>query len=598
MERKVSVSERPALYAVAASPARRHHASPEVALTGIYEISKILSGATRLEQTLANVVNVLSSFFDMRLGMIVILDAGGEPEIIATSGWASEAKGKPIETLPRLVIDRLIATSTAVVVEDVAKDPLFGKAADLISRRLDGRVSFLGVPIKSDERVIGTLSINRVWDGERASGFDDDLHFLRMVANLVGQTVRLHRMLSAERKRFLNEKRTLEKALDERLDESRRGPAPKVDGIVGESAAIRKVLKTIEIVAKSNSTVLLRGESGTGKELFARAVHDLSARKSKPFIKLNCAALPESVLESELFGHEKGAFTGAVSQRAGRFELAHGGTLLLDEIGEISPSFQSKLLRVLQEGEFERVGGARTLKVDFRLICATNKDLEAAVAKGEFRADLYYRINVIPVFLPALRERPGDIALLARAFLDRFNAENDRKLSLSSGAMDALKRCYFPGNVRELENCVRRTATLAHGQTIVRDDLSCAAGDCLSALLWTGSGRGAFADPIDELASGRTIAAPTVERPPAPSVPEARVRAREFAEAVAPDSTCARAETGDCPAIAPRLTEKDRLLEAMERSGWVQAKAARVLGITPRQIGYALRKYRIEMKRF
>ncbi len=255
--------------------------------------------------------------------------------------------------------------------------------------------------------------------------------------------------------------------------------------------------------------MLLRGESGTGKELFARAVHDLSARKAKPFIKLNCAALPESVLESELFGHEKGAFTGAVGQRAGRFELAHGGTLLLDEIGEISPSFQAKLLRVLQEGEFERVGGTRTLKVDFRLICATNKNLEEAVAKGEFRADLYYRINVIPVFLPALRERPGDIALLARAFLDRFNAENGRRLKLSAGAMAMLERCYFPGNVRELENCVRRTATLAHGEVIVREDLSCAAGDCLSALLWTGSGHGAFADPIDELAKGRTIVAPT-----------------------------------------------------------------------------------------
>ena len=311
MERKVSVIERRAPFAAVAPPARQHHASPEVALMGIYEISKILNGAARLEQTLANVVNVLSCFFDMRLGMIVILDADGEPEIIATAGWATEAKGKPIETLPRVVIDRLVATSTPVVVEDVTKDPLFAKAADLITRRLEGRVSFLGVPIKSDERVIGTLSINRVWDGDKALGFDDDLHFLRMVANLVGQTVRLHRMLSAERKRFLDEKRTLEKALDQQLNESRRGPAPKINGIVGESAAIRKVLEKIEVVAKSNSTVLLRGESGTGKELFARAVHDLSARKAKPFVKLNCAALPESVLESELFGHEKGAFTGA-----------------------------------------------------------------------------------------------------------------------------------------------------------------------------------------------------------------------------------------------------------------------------------------------
>ena len=424
-----------------------------------------------------------------------------------------------------------------------------------------------------------------------------------MVANLIGQTVRLHRMLSAERKRFLDEQRTLEKALEQQFAETRVA-LPKVGGIVGESAPIRKVLETIAVVAKTNTTVLLRGESGTGKELFARAVHDLSPRKAKAFIKLNCAALPESVLESELFGHEKGAFTGAVGQRAGRFELAHGGTLLLDEIGEISGSFQAKLLRILQEGEFERVGGTRTLKVDVRLICATNKNLEHAVAKGEFRADLYYRINVIPIFLPPLRERPGDIALLARAVVSRFNAENGRKLTIASSGMDMLKRCSFPGNVRELENCVRRAATLVRGDVIAREDLSCAIGECLSSQLWTGGKHGPF-DPLAELASGRTIGASAYERPrpappsqpvpaPAPAIPLPPVAGPDEAAAKA----CEHAEAGDCPAIASRLTEKERLLDAMERAGWVQAKAARVLGITPRQIGYALRKYRIEMKHF
>ena len=301
------------------------------------------------------------------------------------------------------------------------------------------------------------------------------------------------------------------------------------------------------------------------------------------------------MLESELFGHEKGAFTGAVAQRAGRFELAHGGTLLLDEIGEISAAFQAKLLRVLQEGEFERVGGNRTLKVDVRLICATNKNLEQAVAKGEFRADLYYRINVIPILLPPLRERPGDIALLARAFVERFNAENGRKVSISSERHGNAKRCSFPGNVRELENCVRRAATLARGDVIGREDLSCTVGECLSSQLWTG-GRHGPVDPIAELASGRTIAASAYERAAAArrrQRPSRRPRARGVAA-----EACEHAEAGDCPAIASRLTEKERLLDAMERAGWVQAKAARILGITPRQIGYALRKYRIEMKHF
>jgi Nif-specific regulatory protein len=582
MEVDVTVAERTPIAAAAGALLRRRRASPEMAMVGIYEISKILNAPARLEQTLANVVNVLSSFLDMRLGMVVILDGDGEPEIVATSGWASGV-GKPIETLPRAALDRIVATATPLVVEDVGKDPLFAPVAGFLRERMQGSVSFLGVPVKVEERVIGALSIHRAWDALSAGGFDDDLRFLRMVANLIGQTVRLHRVLSAERKRFLDEKRTLEKALDTQLEESRGAPGPRAGGIVGDSPAIRRVFERVAVVAKSNSTVLLRGESGSGKELFARAIHDLSPRKSKPFIKLNCAALPESVLESELFGHERGAFTGAVAQRAGRFELAHGGTLLLDEIGEISASFQAKLLRILQEGEFERVGGSRTLKVDVRLICATNKDLEKAVAKGEFRADLYYRINVIPIFLPPLRDRPGDIALLARAFLERFNKENGRALSFAAGALDMLTRCYFPGNVRELENCVRRTATLARGERIVKDDLSCASGECLSATLWTGSGRGAFAGPSAETA---VIVAPEREREPAAEPPPA------------PASPCAHAEGGDCPAAQARLTEKDRLLQAMERSGWVQAKAARLLDITPRQIGYALRKYRIEMKKF
>ena len=231
-----------------------------------------------------------------------------------------------------------------------------------------------------------------------------------------------------------------------------------------------------------------------------------------------------------------------------------------------------------------------------RLICATNKNLEQAVAKGEFRADLYYRINVIPIFLPPLRDRPDDIALLARAFINRFNAENGRKLAIASSGMEILTNCAFPGNVRELENCVRRAATLTHGEVIRREDLSCAVGECLSSQLWTGGARNAFSDPIGELASGRTIAAPAYERPRPPAPPPLSAPVAPLDEAAAAKA-CEHAETGDCPAIASRLTEKERLLDAMERAGWVQAKAARILGVTPRQIGYALRKYRIEMKR-
>lgn len=592
-----------------AGPAPYPKANAEMALFGIYEISKILTTPARLELTLSNVVNVLTSFLQMRRGMIVVLDDGGDVEIVATAGWAEQGGrgGRAIDSLPRAVIDRIVATTTPVVAQDIATDPLFETADGLLAEEAGMRVSFIGVPIKADNKVVGTLSIDRVWDGRTQFRIDDDLRFLAMVANLAGQTVRLHRILSADRQRLLDERSSLEKALGNELANRVPNATPKVEGIVGESVAVKRVLQTIAVVAKSNSTVLLRGESGTGKELFARAIHDLSPRKAKAFVKLNCAALPESVLESELFGHEKGSFTGAVGQRAGRFELANGGTLLLDEIGEISASFQAKLLRILQEGEFERVGGSKTLKVDVRLVCATNKNLEEAVAKGEFRADLYYRINVVPVFLPPLRERPGDIPHLARAFVQRFNAENGRKMSISAAGLDLLSHCYFPGNVRELENCVRRTATLAHGDMITPDDFACHTGNCLSALLWKSAPKKpGMPDPITMLASGVSVVAPTPSHGVPPAVypvapvepaPMAAPPPASPAEAAASGGLCEHADA-NCPALGGRPSERERLVDAMERSGWVQAKAARILGLTPRQIGYALKKHNIELKRF
>ncbi len=581
-------------------PEGRPKANAEMALFGIYEISKILTTPARLEVALSNVVNVLTSFLQMRRGMIVVLDDPGEIEIVAAAGWTRQGDTRAIDSLPRAVIDRIVATSTPLVVHDVAREPLFAGAKGLMAGETDARVSFVGVPIKADAKVVGTLSIDRVWDGRTQFRIDDDLRFLSMVANLAGQAVRLHRILAADRQRLLDERGALEKALGNELADRVKRPTPKVEGIVGESEPVKRVLATIAVVARSNSTVLLRGESGTGKELFARAIHDLSPRKAKAFVKLNCAALPESVLESELFGHEKGSFTGAVGQRAGRFEMAHGGTLLLDEIGEISPAFQAKLLRVLQEGEFERVGGNKTLKVDVRLVCATNKNLEEAVAKGEFRADLYYRINVVPVFLPPLRDRPGDIPHLARAFVERFNDENGRHLTLAASGMDMLKRCYFPGNVRELENCVRRTATLAHGDQINATDFACHSGNCLSALLWKSAPKPPTApDPIDMLASGVVAVAPTPTWGVPPAVaPVAPSEAPAVAASEVPPGLCEHATDPACPALGGRPSERDRLIDAMERSGWVQAKAARILGLTPRQIGYALKKHDIELKRF
>ncbi len=352
----------------------------ESALVGIYEVSKLLASPHRLERTLAGVLALLSSFLDMRHGLFALLDKQGEPEIVVGSGWSEGNAKKFFEHLPERAVGQIFVTKMPLVIENVRTLALF-EGCDLSDwGPADGQpFSLVGVPIKDGDTVVGTLTIDRVFTDRSAVRFDHDVRFLTMIANLVGQTLRLHKLIARDRERLMQENARLGKS--ERLAVA----DPKlssIKGIVGNSPAVSAVIDKIRIVAKSRSTVLLRGESGTGKELFAAAIHNLSPRHAKPFVKLNCAALPESVLESELFGHERGAFTGAANMHKGRFELADGGTLFLDEIGEITPAFQAKLLRVLQEGEFERVGGTRTMKVDVRFVCATNRNFEEAVQTG------------------------------------------------------------------------------------------------------------------------------------------------------------------------------------------------------------------------
>ncbi len=516
----------------------------EMALGGIYEISKLLASPNRLEPTLSGVLALLSSFFDMQHGLIAFLTADGTPELVVGSGWTETNSMKFFERLPERAVGQIVVTKMALVVPDIARDPLFSSLNAELKRAEGEVVSFIGVPIKQGDTVIGTLTIDRVQTAGRPVPYDSDVRFLTMVANLLGQALRLHKVVAQDRERLLAEQSRLAKERAEATGQV------KIKGIIGHSQALHEVLDKVKRVARSNSTIMLRGETGTGKEMIANAIHHLSPRKNGPFVKLNCAALPESVLESEIFGHEKGAFTGALQQRKGRFELAHGGTLFLDEIGEISASFQAKLLRVLQEGEFERVGGTRTIKVDVRLVCATNRDLEAEVAKGAFRADLYFRLAVVPIFLPALRDRREDIGPLAKEFLARFNQEHGTALALNPAALAMLQSCYFPGNVRELENCIRHTATLARSGILADGDFPCQKEGCLSAMLW----KGVKAEPL---------------RPPASAAPPAET-----------------------------ATERTRLVEAMEKAGWVQAKAARILGLTPRQIGYALKKNGVPLKKF
>ena len=529
-------------------------------LAALYEVSKILTSSLAVTNTFRQSLTVLSSFLGMHHGLVVLFEGeASKPLHVDALRILAAPELKSEETL-RLrdrhfeVMQQVIRTGLPTI----SRESLEGVAMP----------SLLMVPIKADGQVLGVLGMRR-GDTERSMvPVSDEIRLLTMVAQLMGQALRLAATVEAERLSMQLEQETLRSQLRNRY---------QIANVVGHSKRMQEVLAQVHQAATGRSTVLIRGESGTGKEALAGALHYLSARSKGPFVKINCAALPESLLESELFGHEKGAFTGATHERKGRFEMAHGGTLFLDEIGTISPSFQAKLLRVLQEKELERVGGQKTIKVDVRVVAATNANLEEEVTKGNFRADLYFRINVVSIFLPPLRERKEDIPFLVEHFLHKFNQENDKSIQMTPEALQTLMRCSWPGNVRELENCIERTATMVRSGRIRTDDLFCSRNQCFSMQLWE---RPAHDEKPHERVPG--------------SVPMVEMPRRQPMAASAPSERS-----------APPLTEgamipepgPERVRWALEQSQWVQARAARLLGVTPRQLGYAMRKYGIPTRK-
>ena len=429
--------------------------TPEV-LIAVGEVGRELAAAGPLEARLGGALRVL----ERRLG-------AGRSVVYSTNGDAQSLSVEASHGLdpdafrPRYsagAAGRVAATNQPVVVPVLRHDPMaLSEIADL-SRWADIGWNLVSVPVTARGRCVGVLSA--YFRHRDPSGFGERLGVLDVVAGLIGKTLR--------------------------DDEARPGAEPALEApalgaaatqfeyanMIGESGVMRQIYEQVSQVARTNATALLRGESGTGKELVARAIHQNSPRATQPFIKVNCAALPESLFESELFGHERGAFTGAHARKKGRFELAQGGTLFLDEIGELPMTTQAKLLRVLQFREFERLGGTETLRPDVRIVAATNVDIERAVQSGTFREDLYYRINIFTITLPSLRDRPQDIPALAEYFMRKFTAEHQRKIGrISTAAMDLLSRQPFPGNVRELENVVERAVVVCKGTVIQESDL-------------------------------------------------------------------------------------------------------------------------------
>jgi len=426
-------------------------------LTLLYEITKALSESLDLRKSLYKVLDILSTSMDMVRGTVTILNPlRNEIGIEVAHGMSRVAMERGKYQVGEGVTGKVIQSGEAFVVPKISQEPLFLDRT--ATRRIlhDQELSFICVPIKKGDQVVGTLSVDRPYD--ETYSLQEGERLLSIIATMIAQHVINLERIQLEKERLREENRRLRDELFKKH---------KITNIIGNSSKMREVFQMISQVCKSNATVLIRGESGTGKELASNAIHYNSSRAKQPFVKVNCAALPANLIESELFGHEKGAFTGAIRQKPGKFELANKGTIFLDEIGSIDMEVQVKLLRVLQEREFERVGGYHTIKADIRIIAATSKNLEEAIDEGTFSSELYYRLNVFPVYMPPLRERKTDILLLADFFLEKYAQENQKDIRrLSTPAIDMLMQYHWPGNVRELENCIERAVLLCEGAVI------------------------------------------------------------------------------------------------------------------------------------
>src|SRR5438552_1888878 len=498
-------------------------------LSTLLEVSQALSGTLNIKSAFHRVLEILGRHHGAVRSMVVMLRDGGELFVEASDGL--DRPGQAVQyRLGEGITGRVVETSKPIVVPRVSREPAMLNRAARRSDSEEQELSFVCVPILLNRRAVGALGVDLRYKAER--DFESSVKFMGVVASMLAQAIKIQRLVEEDKRRLVDENEHLRQELRDKYDFS---------NIIGTSGPVRQVYEQVAQVAATNTTVLIRGESGTGKELIAHAIHYNSLRAKKPFIKVSCAALPESLIEAELFGHEKGAFTGADQRKKGRFELAEGGTLFLDEIGDINLSTQVKLLRVLQEREFERVGGTETIKVNVRLLAATNKNMEQAIADGRFREDLYYRLNVFTIFVPPLRDRKADLLLLADHFLEKFSHEHGKIIKrISTPAIDMLASYHWPGNVREMENALERAVLMCEGQVIHAHHL-----------------------------------------PPSLQTAEA-------------SGTVTRVSLAD----AVVAYEKDLIQDALKTTRGNRAKAARLLDATERILNYKIKKYAVDVRRF
>ncbi|MDP3265765.1 MAG: nif-specific transcriptional activator NifA [Sulfuricurvum sp.] len=515
----------------------------------LYEIALLLTSSTDIHDCIEKSMRKLKQHgYLERCALFKKKDEMKELELLLSIDLEPHQKKMATYIFGEGATGLAAASGEPIVIENIHNNINYLNKMGNISTQM---VSYVAVPLLQDDEIFGVISANI---GKNSPlNFDEIVRMLTIVGTLFMGSLKVQQTIVKE-KESITELKTYYK------EESQK--EYKFENIIGKSTKMNQVFNLINTVAPADATILIRGETGTGKELIATAIHNLSRRQNGPFIKLNCAAISETLLESELFGHEKGAFTDAKEMRKGRFELADGGTLFLDEIGDITPSLQVKLLRILQEQEFERVGGSKTIKTNVRLVAATNRNLEDMVRKGEFREDLFYRLNVIPINLPPLRERYEDVKLLTEYYLQRFMKEHRKNMHISKPALELLLDYPWPGNIRELQNTMERIVLICPDGEIQPEMLSHVLPFNYQKLYMQQSEIPTMAPPV-------YVNAATAPRKEAIS---------------------------DAPMTKKSLLEleKESIIQALIDSHGIQTKAARLLGMTARQIGYKIKQYGIE----
>lgn len=529
----------------------------------VQQAARLITQSADPVPAIQGILRLLSELLGLNRGRVVLPNKQSERlEIQYAYGLTDVERNKGQYDLGEGITGRVYQTGQLALIQNIDEEPTYlTRAVDRVNLPNEA-VAYLSVPIILDELPIGVLAVHRLRNRERQ--FQRDLSLLQIIATFIGQVLRVKELISERTAHLLTENKLLRNKLE--------GKGAQY-GILGESPALQRAIEQALQVVSTGTTVLLLGESGTGKERFARMQHIASERASGPFVSINCGAIPAALIESELFGHEKGAFTGATTAKKGKIELANGGTLFLDEIGDLELDLQTKLLKVLEDRDIQRVGGTKSIPVDIRIVAATHQNLQEAVNENRFRLDLFYRLNVFPIRLPPLRSRQGDVAILARHFLNGANEEYSRNVVFGLGSLERLECYLWPGNIRQLENLVKR-AVLLCGETLISNDL------------------------IEQiLAEEGGITSPTgiIDKPENLETFRRDIPLHYSEPPMATASVPHNMNHGMRPYSRVRDDEIDLILNALKLNYGNKTRAAISLGLTPRQLRYRLKKLEIEV---